>query len=61
MINRLSRWGVGPRLLLMAGGYACLVTRDDYDEWLDLSVQEPGRLERLLVPYPAEEMRVVSA
>lgn len=23
--NRLSRWGVGPRILLTAGGYACLM------------------------------------
>ncbi len=24
MTNRLSRWGVGPRIMLTAGGYACL-------------------------------------
>jgi putative SOS response-associated peptidase YedK len=38
-----------------------IVAQQDYDEWLDLSVQEPELLEGLLVPCPAEEMVVVPA
>ena len=33
-----------------------ILKAESYDEWLDASVKEEHRLERLLVPYPAEEM-----
>jgi putative SOS response-associated peptidase YedK len=36
-----------------------IVAKADYNEWLDLSVEERGRLERLLVPYPVEDMVVI--
>jgi putative SOS response-associated peptidase YedK len=33
-----------------------ILNREDYDLWLDEKVQETGRLQTLLKPYPAEEM-----
>jgi len=38
-----------------------IIAQQDYDKWLDISVQEPELLAGLLVPYPAEEMLVVPA
>lgn len=45
MTNRLSRWGVGPRVLLTAGGYACLAGIASYF-WPDICLIR-------VVPYPA--------
>ncbi len=36
-----------------------ILHRDDEEEWLDRSINDPGQIERLLVPYPAEDMAVV--
>lgn len=44
MSNRLSRWGVGPRILLIAGGYACLAGIATY-LWPDVCLIR-------VVPYP---------
>jgi putative SOS response-associated peptidase YedK len=35
---------------------AVILLPADYDPWLDLGTQEPGRLQPLLRPFPAEEM-----
>lgn len=36
-----------------------ILHRDDEEEWLDPDVTEPRQVERLLRPYPAEEMEAV--
>ncbi|MGD9714048.1 MAG: SOS response-associated peptidase [Thermomicrobiales bacterium] len=36
-----------------------ILHQDDEEEWLDRSVTDPAQLQRLLGPYPAEEMQVV--
>ncbi|MBA2621866.1 MAG: SOS response-associated peptidase [Acidobacteria bacterium] len=33
-----------------------ILHREDYDEWLDKNVKDTARLEKLLLPYPADEM-----
>lgn len=33
-----------------------ILHREDYDEWLDKNVKDTARLEKLLAPYPADEM-----
>ena len=45
MTNRLSRWGVGPRILITAGGYACIAGIASY-LWPEACLIRT-------VPYPA--------
>lgn len=33
-----------------------ILSRDNYDAWLDPTLQDPARLSSLTVPWPAEEM-----
>jgi putative SOS response-associated peptidase YedK len=34
-----------------------ILPRDDYAKWLDPEVEDAGKLQELLVPFPAEEMK----
>ena len=34
-----------------------IIARADYARWLDPSLSDPGEIAKLLVPYPADEMR----
>jgi putative SOS response-associated peptidase YedK len=36
-----------------------ILNRDDEEEWLDREVSDPAQVQRLLGPYPAEEMKAV--
>ena len=36
-----------------------ILQRDDEEEWLDREVTDPAQVQRLLGPYPAEEMEAV--
>lgn len=33
-----------------------IVKREDYSEWLDAKIKDTGKLEKFLVPYPADKM-----
>jgi putative SOS response-associated peptidase YedK len=34
-----------------------ILPSERYDEWLDVSTQDIANLQRLLIPYPPEEMK----
>jgi putative SOS response-associated peptidase YedK len=34
-----------------------IIAREDWDRWLDPELSDPAEIEKLLQPFPAEQMR----